>query len=156
MVHFMDDIQLQWFKTEEREGKTHVFDPLRRRFVLLTPEEQVRQGVLRLLVEYLRVPAGLVAVEYSMKVNGLDKRADVVVFGSDAAPLMVVECKAASVPLTQAVLEQAVRYHSVLKPRYLMLSNGTTCFCFKVNGLRLQAMDHLPTYAEMKGETSEN
>ena len=80
---FMAEQKLQWFKTEEREGKTHVFDPLRKRFVLLTPEEEVRQKMLYLLVEHLKVPAGLVAVEYSLKVNGLDKRADAVVFGTD-------------------------------------------------------------------------
>ena len=60
---------LQWFKTEEQEGKTRVFDPLRRRFVALTPEEEVRQKMLYLLVEHLKVPAGLLAVEYSVKVK---------------------------------------------------------------------------------------
>ena len=115
---------LQWFHTEEREGRTYVFDPLRRREVALTPEEEVRQQVLYLLVEGLKVPAGLVAVEYSLKVNGMDRRADVVVFGKEGRPLMVVECKAPAVALTEAVLDQAVRYHSVLGPRYILLTNG--------------------------------
>ena len=106
------DNRLQWFKTEEREGRTYVFDPLRRRFVALTPEEEVRQKLLFLLVEHLHVPAGLVAVEYSVKVNGLDKRADAVVFGNEGQPLMIVECKASTVTLTEIVLEQALRYHS--------------------------------------------
>ena len=59
----MDGAHLQWFKTEEREGRTYVYDPLRRRQVVLTPEEEVRQRVLYLLVECLKVPAGLLAVE---------------------------------------------------------------------------------------------
>ena len=80
------DPHLQWFKTEEREGKTYIYDPLRRRQVVLTPEEEVRQRVLYLLVERLKVPAGLMAVEYSVKVNGLDKRADAVVFGTEGSP----------------------------------------------------------------------
>lgn len=147
----MAEQQLQWFKTEEREGKTFVFDPLRKRFVLLTPEEEVRQKMLYLLVEHLKVPAGLVAVEYSLKVNGLDKRADAVVFGPDGNPLMVVECKAASVALTQAVLDQALRYHSALKPKYLLLSNGTVTYCFKAMGQGLQPLDHLPDFSEMVG-----
>ena len=146
----MAERQLQWFKTEEREGRTLVFDPLRKRFVALTPEEEVRQQVLRLLVETLKVPSGLVAVEYSVKVNGLDKRADVVVFGTDGRPLMIVECKASSVMLTQAVLEQAVRYHSALKPKFLLLTNGTATYCFKAEGATLIQMDHLPDFAEMK------
>ncbi len=147
----MPDSRLQWFKTEEREGRRMVFDPLRRRFVSLTPEEEVRQKVLYLLVEQLHVPPGLIAVEYSVKVNGMDKRADAVVFGKEARPLMIVECKAQSVRLTDKVLDQAVRYYSALKPRYLMLFNGETCYCFKVEEGRLEALDHLPDYGEMTG-----
>lgn len=147
----MPDNRLQWFKTEEREGKTYVFDPLRRRSVLLTPEEEVRQRVLHLLVERMGVPAGLLAVEYSMKVNGLDKRADAVVFGSDGKPLMVVECKAKHVDLTPSVLDQALRYHAALRPRYLLLSNGVTTYCFKVDASSLLPLDHLPDFEEMKG-----
>ena len=146
----MADNRLQWFKTEEREGRTYVFDPLRRRFVALTPEEEVRQKVLYLLVEHLKVPAGLVAVEYSLKVNGLDKRADAVVFGADGNPLMIVECKAPSVEVTPAVLDQALRYYSALKPKFLLLCNGAETYCFKAGVQDLQPLDHLPDYAEMK------
>ena len=146
----MPATQLQWFKTEMREGKTYVFDPLRKRMVLLTPEEEVRQKMLYLLVEHLKVPAGLIAVEYSMKVNGLDKRADAVVFGTEGCPLMIAECKAPNVEMTQTVLDQALRYHSALRPRFLLLSNGTATYCFKADGQALQPMDHLPDFTEMK------
>ena len=91
---------LQWFKTQVREGKTLVFDPLRKKYCVLTPEEEVRQKVLYLLVECLGVPAGLVAVEHAIKVNGLDKRCDAVVFDRNGLPLMIVECKASSVTLS--------------------------------------------------------
>ena len=133
------DNRLQWFKTEEREGRTYVFDPLRRRFVALTPEEEVRQKMLYLLVEHLKVPAGLVA----------DKRADAVVFGNEGLPLMIVECKAPSVTLTEAVLEQALRYHSALHPQYLLLTNGTITYCYRAENQTLRPLDHLPDYAEM-------
>ena len=79
----MSTSNLTWFKTQAQEGRTQVFDPLRCRFVALTPEEEVRQKTLYLLVEHLGVPAGRLAVEYSVKVNGLDKRADAVVFGNE-------------------------------------------------------------------------
>ena len=140
---------LQWFKTTVCEGKTMVFDPLRKRYYALTPEEEVRQKALYLLVEHLGVPAGLLAVEYSIKVNGLDKRCDAVVFGKDGRPLMIVECKAASVKLAQSTLEQTVRYHSALQPKYLMLYNGQECYCFKSENGKLTALDHLPTYSEL-------
>ena len=146
----MSEQPIHWFRTETREGRTYVFDPLRRRYVALTPEEEVRQKTLYLLVEHLKVPAGLLAVEYSLKVNGLDRRADAVVFGADGHPLMVVESKAATVTLTDAVLDQAVRYHSALQPRYLLLTNGTAVYCYHADGQVLTPMDHLPTYAEMK------
>ena len=141
---------LEWFKTRSLEGKTQVFDPLRKRYCALTPEEEVRQKALFLLVEHLGVPSGLLAVEYSVKVNGLDKRCDAVVFGQDANPLMIVECKAASVQISQKTLDQAVRYYSALRPKYLMLYNGTDCYCFKTENGTLKAMDHLPAYAEMQ------
>ncbi|MCR5657759.1 MAG: type I restriction enzyme HsdR N-terminal domain-containing protein [Bacteroidales bacterium] len=147
----MDSNALQWFKTEEREGKTQVFDPLRKRFVQLTPEEEVRQKMLYLLVEHLKVPAGLIAVEYSVKVNGLDKRADAVVFGTGGSPLMIVECKAPTVVIAQTVLDQAVRYHAALHPKFLLLSNGNATYCFKVEGQGLKPMDHLPDFPEMQG-----
>ena len=151
----MSDKRLQWFKTRESEGKPQVFDPLRRRFVALTPEEEVRQKVLYLLVEQLHVPAGLVAVEYSVKVNGLDKRADAVVFGTEGRPLMIVECKAPSVALTQSVLEQALRYHSALRPQFLFFSNGATTYCLKVEGRAVHPMDHLPEFSEMTAAASQ-
>ena len=148
----MSPTQLTWFKTQAQEGRTQVFDPLRRRFVALTPEEEVRQKTLYLLVEHLGVPAGLLAVEYSVKVNGLDKRADAVVFGNEGRPLMIVECKAPSVTLTETVLEQALRYHSVLQPQYLLLTNGTVTYCYKSEGASLRPLDHLPDYKEMTGK----
>jgi len=145
----MANTALSWFKTEQREGKTYVFDPLRKRFVALTPEEEVRQKVLYLLVEHLKVPSGLIAVEYSVKVNGMDKRADAVVFGKEGQPLMIIECKAQSVKITDKVLDQAVRYHTALQPRFLLLFNGETCYCFKVEKGRLEALDQLPDYEQM-------
>lgn len=145
-------LTLQWFKTRTQEGKTQVFDPLRRRYCALTPEEEVRQKVLYLLVEHLGVPQGLLAVEYSIKVNGLDKRCDAVVFGREGEPLMIVECKAATVKITEKTLDQAIRYYSALRPKYLMLYNGTSCFCFKMENNQLKALDHLPSYSEIQVE----
>ena len=143
----MSDIQ--WFKTQQQGERTMIFDPLRKRYCTLTPEEEVRQKALYLLVEHLGVPAGLIAVEYTIRVNGLDKRCDAVVFSKDGTPLMILECKAATVKLTQKTLEQAVRYHSVLQPKYLMLYNGQDCYCFKAGDGQLTPLDHLPLYSEL-------
>ena len=93
----------------------------------------------------------LVGLLYGAK----DYRADILVYDRSARPIMIVECKAATVPLTQAVLEQAVRYHSALRPRYLLLTNGTVTYCYQVEGQTMSPLDHLPDYREMRGEAHE-
>ena len=133
-----------FFKTQITDNKTQVFDPLRRQWVSLTPEEQVRQKMLYYLVETRKVAAGLIAVEYSIKVNNLPKRADIVVFNKLGKPQMIVECKAETVPITEKVLDQAIRYYSGLKVKYLTLTNGKTMFCYKVEEGRIEALKEFP------------
>lgn len=133
-----------FFKTQTIDNKTQVFDPLRRQWVSLTPEEQVRQKMLYYLVETRKVAAGLIAVEYSIKVNNLPKRADIVVFNNLGEPQMIVECKAESVPITEKVLDQAIRYYSGLKVKYLTLTNGKTMFCYKVEEGRIETLSEFP------------
>lgn len=135
---------MEWFKTSLVDEKVVVFDPLRRQWVSLTPEEQVRQKMLYYLVETRKVAAGLIAVEYSIKVNNLPKRADIVVFNKLGEPQMIVECKAESVPITEKVLDQALRYYSGLKVKYLTLTNGKTMFCYKVENGKLEAITEFP------------
>ena len=135
---------MDWFKTSLVDEKVVVFDPLRRQWVSLTPEEQVRQKMLYFLVETRKVAAGLIAVEYSIKVNNLPKRADIVVFNKLGEPQMIVECKAETVPITEKVLDQAIRYYSGLKVQYLTLTNGKTMFCYKVEEGRIEAITEFP------------
>ncbi|MBR4837588.1 MAG: type I restriction enzyme HsdR N-terminal domain-containing protein [Bacteroidales bacterium] len=135
---------MEWFKTSIIGNKTVVFDPLRKQYVALTPEEQVRQKMLNYLVETRKVAAGLVAVEYSIKVNNLPKRCDIVVFNNLGEPQMIVECKAESVPITEKVLDQAIRYFSGLKVKYLTLTNGKTMFCYKITGGKIEILTEFP------------
>lgn len=133
-----------FFKTQTIDNKTQVFDPLRRQWVSLTPEEQVRQKTLHYLVETRKVAAGLIAVEYSIKVNNLPKRADIVVFNNLGEPQMIVECKAESVPITEKVLDQAIRYFSGLKVKYITLTNGKSMFCYKVTEGKIETLTEFP------------
>ena len=135
---------MEWFKTSLIDEKTVVFDPLRRQWVSLTPEEQVRQKMLHYLVEVRKVAAGLIAVEYSIKVNNLPKRADIVVFNNLGEPQMIVECKAETVPITEKVLDQAIRYFSGLKVKYLTLTNGKTMFCYKITDGKIEILTEFP------------
>lgn len=133
-----------FFKTQTIDNKTQVFDPLRRQWVSLTPEEQVRQKMLYYLVETRKVAAGLIAVEYSIKVNNLPKRADIVVFNNLGEPQMIVECKAETVPITEKVLDQAIRYYSGLKVKYLTLTNGKTMFCYQITDGKIEVLTEFP------------
>ncbi len=139
---------MNWFNTITEDNKTKVFDPIRKIFCALTPEEEVRQKMLYYLVEVKKYPAGLIAVEYSIKVNALPKRCDIVVFNKDAKPMMIVECKAESVAITQKVLDQAIRYYSGLNVDYLVLTNGKTMFCYHIDvqNKKLETLNELPVF----------
>ena len=124
---------MNWFNTIIEDGKTKVFDPVRKIYCTLTPEEKVRQMTLYYLVEKKNIPAGLIAVEYSIKVNNLPKRCDIVIFNRQAKPIMIVECKAETVSITEKVLDQAIRYYSGLNVNYLLLTNGKTMYCYHID-----------------------
>ncbi len=110
-----------------------VFDPIRRKWVQLTPEEWVRQHFLNHLVHDLGCPASLIAVEKSLVLNELAKRADIVVHAADGRAVALVECKAPGVRITQATFEQAARYNVVFKVRYLLVTNGLRHYCCRID-----------------------
>ena len=113
------DIQVR-----ENEGRREVMDPVRRRWVALTPEEGVRQQTLLMLHERYGYPYELMQVEGAISVNGMTRRCDIVVFDREGKPWMIVECKRPEVPLTQKVCDQACRYNTVLRVPFLLLTNG--------------------------------
>ena len=137
---------MNWFNTIMEDDRVKVFDPIRKIYCALTPEEEVRQKMLYYLVEQKKYPSGLIAVEYSIKVNNLPKRCDIVVFNKAAKPMMIVECKAESVPITQKVLDQAVRYYSGLNVEYLLLTNGKTMYCYRIDmeNQKIESLNELP------------
>lgn len=137
---------MNWFNTIEEEGKTKVFDPIRKIYCALTPEEKVRQMTLYYLVEKKKYPPGLIAVEYSIKVNYQPKRCDIVVFNKLGLPAMIVECKAETVAINAKVLDQAIRYYSGLKVEYLMLTNGKTIYCYHIDSEnnKIQSLEEIP------------
>ncbi len=137
---------MEWFKVKNEDGKMKVFDPVRKIYCALTPEEKVRQTVLHHLIEERKYPAGLVAVEYSIKVNGLNQRCDIVVFNRNGEPFMIVECKAETVVIDEKVLHQIIRYYSGLRCDYFLLTNLNTTLCAKVEAGRLIPHGDIPEY----------
>lgn len=121
------------FKQREREGKTEVFDPIRKKWLVMTPEERVRQQLILFLLNVKKIPASHLSVERAITVNGLTKRYDLVVFGQDMKPQIVIECKAPHVELTQKVIAQAGRYNKTLRAPILGVTNGSAHFFFTID-----------------------
>jgi hypothetical protein len=139
-------------KTKHGAAGDRVFDPIRRRWVALTPEEWVRQHFLNHLVHDLDCPASLLAVEHSLSLNGLAKRADIVVYGRSGTPIALVECKAPGVRISQETFDQAARYNSVFKVGVLIVTNGHVHYCCTIdhrNGT-VTFMDRLPDHTAMQ------
>lgn len=111
-----------------------VWDPLRKKEVPLTPEEKVRQWFIGVLRDNLKVPVHMMMSEVSMKFGRKPFRADILVYGRDTAPLMVVECKREDVEMSREVLEQALKYNLVLGARFIVITNGTMTFGFRATG----------------------
>lgn len=121
-------IKLRARKSGER---TLVFDSVRNRYVVLTPEEWVRRHIVDYLVSCCEVPLLSIVEEYPVEVNSMAQRADVVVLGSDTRPLILVECKAADVPICQDTLLQASRYNAVVGAKYIIVTNGLVHYCYE-------------------------
>ncbi|RPD51907.1 type I restriction enzyme HsdR N-terminal domain-containing protein [Paracnuella aquatica] len=134
------------FRIKEDGAKKYVFDGLRRSWLLLTPEEWVRQNFVQYLVELLQYPTALIALEKELVLNGLKKRFDVLVYNNTHEPWMLVECKASSVALSAAVLEQALRYNMVLPVSFIVITNGTQTRAWQKTENGLVELDKLPEW----------
>ena len=112
------------FRFKNSENKPLVFDEIRKKFMVLTPEEWVRLHVVQFLMNEKKYSKSLINVEKQLKLNNITKRYDVVVFNSDGSIFLIVECKAPSVPITQLTFDQIARYNLALNAEYLMVTNG--------------------------------
>jgi hypothetical protein len=133
------------FKIKALHGKDQIFDPFRKTWVLLTPEEWVRQNLLQYLVQNLQYPASLIAVEKEIKLGELSKRFDIVVYKNEM-PWMIIECKEAKVALNEKTMEQILQYQQVLMAQYLFISNGHETMGAIIESRKLQALQNFPEY----------
>ena len=144
-------------KVTEKAGKLSIWDPVRRKFVALTPEEWVRQHFVNYLVTEKNYPQELLANEVAVKLNGTSKRCDTVAYNRFLAPLMIIEYKAPHIPITQAVFDQIVRYNIALKVEYLIVSNGKMHYCCHVNykDQSYLFLEDIPDYDSILSYTNE-
>ena len=121
------------FNIKNKEDALIILDPLRRRWVALTPEEWVRQNFVRFLIEDREFPPALMNNEISLSQNGIKRRCDTLVADHQGTPLVIVEYKAPTIEISQKTFDQIVRYNMVLRARFLIVSNGITHYCCKIN-----------------------
>lgn len=149
----MYDLNLPSFDTKirKKDDGLEIFDPLRKKYVALTPEEWVRQHFVHYLITEKKFPASLIANETGIKLNSLSKRCDTVVYNRLLEPLMIVEYKRPDVTITQAVFDQLTRYNSVLKVPYLIVSNGLVHHCCRMDYEQhsYQYLTEIPPYDEL-------
>lgn len=133
------------------EGFEDIFDPQRNRYVRLTPEEWVRQHFVNYLINYLGFPKGRIGNEVPIKVGLTEKRCDSVVFDELGHPKVIVEYKAASVQITRKVFDQIARYNLTLQVDYLIVSNGLTTYCCRLNPAlgRFEFLQQIPNYSDL-------
>ena len=121
------------FRIREENGQLKIFDPARKKYVALTPEEWVRQHLIHYLNTDKNYPLGLMKVEKEFKYNKLSKRADIIVCNRNGEPLLMAECKSTDVEITQSVFDQAMRYNLTMDVQLMILSNGIKHFCFRLD-----------------------
>jgi type I site-specific restriction endonuclease len=134
------------FRISCEDDRQLIFDPVRRKFVALTPEEWVRQHLIAFLTTTANVPLTLIGVEKQIRINRLEKRFDLVVFSRNGSPLLLAECKAPNISLTEQVFDQASRYNLILNVRYFILTNGLVHYMCELNyrEKKLEILEEMP------------
>jgi hypothetical protein len=136
------------FKMKKDGERIQIFDAIRKKYVVLTPEEWVRQNILQYLIQEKKFPSSLIAVEAGLKYNQLQKRADVLVYDKSGSPFLLVECKAPEVKISQDTFDQIARYNLIFKVKYLVVTNGMNHFCCVIDYTdnSYQYLEFIPTF----------
>ena len=140
------------FSFKEENKKTKIFDAIRKKFLVLTPEEWVRQHIIRFLVEEKGFPPSLIAIEMGLKLNGMQKRADILVYSKMGNPILLVECKAPHIKIDQKVFDQIGRYNITFKLPYLLVTNGMEHFCAQIDfkSKNFSFLQDIPEYEKLE------
>lgn len=134
------------FKIKKENNVQLIFDAFRKRWVVLTPEEWVRQNILQYLTEIKKYPSKLIAIEKEIPLGELKKRCDVVVYDRNSLPWMIIECKEMNAPVNSKTLDQVLLYHITLPAKYLVITNGSYCFGFEKKEGQFHEMNTIPEF----------
>ncbi|MBR2032222.1 MAG: type I restriction enzyme HsdR N-terminal domain-containing protein [Alistipes sp.] len=127
-------------RLKEVDGEKFIWDSIRQMWLLLTPEEWVRQHTIAWLIGNKGIPALRISQEYPVNINGQHQRADIVVIDERAKPYILVECKAPNIEINNEVVMQATRYNAVVKARYILLTNGKKLYCYEFSDGQYRAV----------------
>ena len=137
------------FRLKNSENNTHIYDAIRKKFVVLQPEEWVRQHVVNYLILDKKYPKSLINVEKQLTINQIQKRYDIVVFRPNGKIAILVECKAPDISITQNTFDQIARYNMQLKAEYLMVTNGLDHYYCKMdfNAEKYRFLTDIPDFS---------
>ena len=129
-----------------------IYDPIRKKYVHLTPEEWVRQNFIRYLIDEKGFPKSRFSIEKSTQNRIKTARSDLIIHGRDGKPLLLAECKAAAIPITPKTVEQVVRYNVNVNASYLVVTNGESTVCWKINpeNQSYETLHVIPSYGELQ------
>jgi len=133
------------FKIETREEKEYIFDHLRKKWIRLTPEEWVRQNFLQYLLQVMHYPASLIAIEKEIQIGELKKRFDILVYKNDY-PWLLIECKEMNVPINESVMQQLLRYQTIVQADYLIVTNGNETRGIGKENNQFTTLNTIPSY----------
>jgi len=138
------------FRFKNKENKVYIFDTIRKKFVVLQPEEWVRQHCVQYLIKNKGYPKSLINVEKELIINKLKKRYDIVIFNTDGSILLIVECKSAKININQDTFDQIARYNLKLNATYLMVTNGLNHYYCQMDtdAERYQFLKDIPDYSK--------
>ncbi len=139
------------FRFKNSENKVAIFDEIRKKFIIITPEEWVRQHVVQFLLQDKKYPKSHINVEKLLKINDLNKRYDVVVYNPDGSIFILVECKAPEIKISQHTFDQIARYNMTLNAEYLMVTNGLNHYFCKMDyeSKKYDFLSELPEYQSL-------
>ena len=132
-------------KIRQEGSINEIFDPIRKRWLLLTPEEWVRQNFVQYLLQK-NYPASLIAIEKEIRLGELKKRCDIVIYNRDMNPWMIIECKEMTIDLSEKTIEQILRYHIALPATFLIITNGSYSYGFEKKSDQFFEMNELPVF----------
>ncbi|MEJ7693717.1 type I restriction enzyme HsdR N-terminal domain-containing protein [Daejeonella sp.] len=138
------------FRLKQDGDTTHIFDEIRKKFLVLTPEEWVRQHFIQFLIKEKKYPRSLIKLEGGLKLNSIQKRSDILLFDTAGEKIVLVECKAPSVKISQAAFDQVARYNFVHRVKFIVVSNGLQHFCAEIDFEEesYKFLEELPEYTQ--------